>query len=173
LWLVNKDFVPNFNGLLLTIAVLQELWHIFLGVSLRRPDSLGKVHVHNTFNGCLRVCHDEIYLAKCPTKDDANDNEESDQEPGYNWTIGLILVHVKHLFSAMQVEPGLVLLDYIGSDVPLVVHGPNLRKNVNVFWDLGSLKKYPVLVVNMSTSQMTASTQSATHLAGAKLAVGT
>jgi hypothetical protein len=122
--------------LLLTIDVLEEFKNKTTGVSLRNLDALGKFHVHVTFDGCLRVSHNEVALAKSPSKDDANDNQQANREPCYNWCICLIVVGPKLLLSTMQIESSLVLLDLIGGDVPLTMHRPYRRQYINILGDI-------------------------------------
>jgi hypothetical protein len=88
-------------------------------------------------------------LAQGPTKNDANDNEESDGKPYHNWSIGFVVVHAKDLFPTMQVQTSFIFLDLIGGDISLTTHGPNRGNYISIFWDLRSLDECPMLVVNM------------------------
>ncbi len=76
--LVDKKFVPDSTGLLLAVDVLEKFQDVIRRVSLRNLDALGQLHVHVAFDWCLRVGHDKITLAKSPSKDDVNDNQQAD-----------------------------------------------------------------------------------------------
>ncbi len=52
----------------------------------------------------------------------------------------------------MQIQSGLVLDDLIAGEILLVLHGPYRGYNLCILWDLLSLDKFPVLVVDMSVN---------------------
>ncbi len=122
--LVNKKFVLDSTGLLLAVDVLEKFQGVIRRVSLRNLDALGQLHVHVTFDWCLRVGQDKNTLAKSPSKNDADDNQQADREPGYNRCERLIVIRPKLLLSTVKVEASLVLLDLIGGDVPITTHRP-------------------------------------------------
>jgi hypothetical protein len=57
---------------------------MFASITLVRK-AFGKMHVEFRFYVGLRVCEDEVDLARVPTVDDCEYQEESDREPRDNW----------------------------------------------------------------------------------------
>ena len=59
---VDKMFVPNSTGLLLTIEIVPKLQNMVSGVSMACFNTIWKLHIHVYFTGRLWVCHDKINL---------------------------------------------------------------------------------------------------------------
>jgi hypothetical protein len=50
----------------------------------------------------------------------------------------------------MKVKPCFVLGNLIGSEVPLMSHGPNRWKYLNIFWNFTALDKLPMIALNVT-----------------------
>ncbi len=95
---------------------------MIFGVPVHGLDTLRKLHVDVHLDWSLRISHNEINLVKSPTKNDAKNDHESYCNPCHNRCVGLKIIHSVDLFSAMEVQPGLVQLDLICCEVTLALH---------------------------------------------------
>ena len=113
-------------------------------------DSMREIHVEITFNGRLRIGHDEVDLLEGPAEGDAKDDHETNGKPGDDWRVGFEVVDSIGLLAAVDVEPSLVLLDLVGSQVTLASHGPD-RRDSGVPWrDLRLANELPVAIIDVA-----------------------
>ncbi len=78
---------------------------------------LRQFHIDVHHDWSLWICHNKIHLLKGPTENDSEDDHKPDGKPCHNGGVCLKIVHSVNLLSAMQVQPGLVLLDFVHCEV--------------------------------------------------------
>ncbi len=104
-----------------------------------------QLHEQVAFYFRLREGQNEVDLPSLPVKQKRESKAKADREPVDDWGVCLPIVHAMGLFSTVNVEPRLMLVDFPRVNASLSFESPDGWKDVLVLRDETLFPDFPVV----------------------------